>query len=68
MGTRRCDVVKSATATSLPANPSSARFWWEKNFFRKEFNYESEYLWLPDVFGYSWALPQILKNQVSIPS
>ena len=39
-----------------------------KNFFRKEFNYESEYLWLPDVFGYSWALPQILKNQVSILS
>ena len=33
-----------------------------KNFFRKEFNYESEYLWLPDVFGYSWALPQILKK------
>lgn len=40
-----------------------------KNFFRKEFNYESEYLWLPDVFGYSWALaPDPEKNQVSIPS
>ena len=33
-----------------------------KNFFRKEFDYESKYLWLPDVFGYSWALPQILKK------
>lgn len=33
-----------------------------KNFFRQEFEYESEYLWLPDVFGYSWALPQILKK------
>ena len=33
-----------------------------KNFFKKEFDYESEYLWLPDVFGYSWALPQILKK------
>lgn len=33
-----------------------------KNFFRQEFSYESEYLWLPDVFGYSWALPQILKK------
>lgn len=33
-----------------------------KNFFRKEFGYESEFLWLPDVFGYSWALPQILKK------
>jgi alpha-mannosidase len=29
-------------------------------FFRKEFGEECRYLWLPDVFGYSWALPQIL--------
>jgi alpha-mannosidase len=33
-----------------------------KNFFQKEFGYENEFLWLPDVFGYSWALPQILKK------
>lgn len=33
-----------------------------KNFFQEEFGVESEYLWLPDVFGYSWALPQILKK------
>lgn len=33
-----------------------------KRFFKKEFDYESTYLWLPDVFGYSWALPQILKK------
>ncbi|ASK62214.1 alpha-mannosidase [Virgibacillus phasianinus] len=32
------------------------------NFLRDEFNAESKYLWLPDVFGYSWALPQILKK------
>ncbi|MTW84339.1 alpha-mannosidase [Virgibacillus dakarensis] len=31
-------------------------------FFRKEFGVECTYLWLPDVFGYSWALPQILKK------
>ncbi|RIU90536.1 alpha-mannosidase [Oceanobacillus picturae] len=31
-------------------------------FIRDEFGKESEYLWLPDVFGYSWALPQILKK------
>ena len=30
-------------------------------FFRNEFGKECEFLWLPDVFGYSWALPQILK-------
>ncbi|MEK8127007.1 alpha-mannosidase [Paenibacillus filicis] len=31
-------------------------------FFRDEFGVECTYLWLPDVFGYSWALPQILKK------
>ncbi|MDF2935984.1 MAG: alpha-mannosidase, partial [Paenibacillaceae bacterium] len=31
-------------------------------FFREEFGVDCKYLWLPDVFGYSWALPQILKK------
>lgn len=31
-------------------------------FIREEFEKECRYLWLPDVFGYSWALPQILKK------
>ena len=31
-------------------------------FFQKEFGRTCTYLWLPDVFGYSWALPQILKQ------
>jgi alpha-mannosidase len=31
-------------------------------FFREEFGVESKVLWLPDVFGYSAALPQILKR------
>lgn len=31
-------------------------------FFRDEFGVECRYLWLPDVFGYSWALPQILRK------
>ncbi|OWR31420.1 alpha-mannosidase [Saccharibacillus sp. O23] len=31
-------------------------------FFREEFGAENRYLWLPDVFGYSWALPQILRK------
>lgn len=30
-------------------------------FLKQEFGKTCEYLWLPDVFGYSWALPQILK-------
>ncbi len=29
-------------------------------FFKEHYGKECEYLWLPDVFGYSWALPQIL--------
>lgn len=31
-------------------------------FIQEEFGRRCEYLWLPDVFGYSWALPQILKQ------
>lgn len=32
------------------------------HFLQKEFGVACSYLWLPDVFGYSWALPQILKK------
>lgn len=31
-----------------------------KRFFREELGVESELMWLPDVFGYSGALPQIM--------
>ncbi|WP_265459686.1 alpha-mannosidase [Enterococcus sp. HY326] len=33
-----------------------------KKFVKEEFDKDMHYLWLPDVFGYSWALPQILKK------
>ncbi len=33
-----------------------------KRFFREEFGVECEMLWLPDVFGYSGALPQIMRG------
>lgn len=33
-----------------------------KTFFLAEFGIDMEYLWLPDVFGYNAALPQILKK------
>lgn len=33
-----------------------------KRFFMEEFGVNSRTLWLPDVFGYSVALPQILKK------
>src|SRR5690606_24342425 len=35
-----------------------------RTFFRKHFGPEAEspVLWLPDVFGYAWALPQLIKQ------
>lgn len=33
-----------------------------KRFFKEEFGADCEILWLPDVFGYSAALPQIMKK------
>ena len=33
-----------------------------KKFFREEFGVNSEILWLPDVFGYSGAIPQIMRG------
>lgn len=33
-----------------------------KRFMKEEFDVDSKVLWLPDVFGYSAALPQILKK------
>lgn len=48
---------------NIPAGESFVRqLLYGKKFLKEEFNVDSEYLWLPDVFGYSWALPQILKK------
>ena len=33
-----------------------------KNFFKDEFGVDNRVLWLPDVFGYSAAMPQILRK------
>ncbi len=33
-----------------------------KGFFKEEFDVDIDYLWLPDVFGYTAALPQILSK------
>ena len=33
-----------------------------KRFFKQEFGIDSKILWLPDVFGYAAALPQILRK------
>lgn len=48
--------------TNLPDGESLVRqFLWGKAFFQQEFQRDSQILWLPDVFGYSAALPQVMK-------
>ncbi|MCP4537860.1 MAG: alpha-mannosidase [Chloroflexi bacterium] len=49
--------------TNVPSGESLIRqFIHGKRFFRDEFGIECETLWLPDVFGYSGALPQIMRG------
>ena len=38
------------------------QFLFGKRFFKEEFGVDNKILWLPDVFGYSAALPQILQK------
>lgn len=48
---------------NLPSGESLVRqILYGTMFLRDEFGVECTYLWLPDVFGYSWALPQILRK------
>jgi alpha-mannosidase len=49
--------------TNLSGGESLIRqFMYGKQFFKKEFGVDSVLFWEPDVFGYSGALPQILKG------
>ena len=49
--------------TNIPNGESLVRqVLYGKRFFREEFGVDNRILWLPDVFGYSGALPQILKK------
>jgi len=48
--------------TNVPDGEALVRqFLHGKNFFKDEFNIEVRNLWLPDVFGYTAAMPQIMK-------
>lgn len=48
---------------NIPSGESLVRqILFGQRFIKKEFGRESKILWLPDVFGYSWALPQIIKK------
>jgi alpha-mannosidase len=49
--------------TNLPGSEALVRqFLYAKDFYKKEFNIDKNYLFLPDTFGYSGALPQIMKK------
>lgn len=49
--------------TNMPGGEAMARQFVEgKSFFLKEFDIECQEAWLPDSFGYSGALPQIVKS------
>jgi alpha-mannosidase len=49
--------------TNMPGGEAMARQFVEgKSFFLKEFDVECQEAWLPDSFGYSGALPQIVKS------
>ena len=46
---------------NLPSGESLVRqFIHGKNFFRDEFGWDVDNLWIPDVFGYAASLPQIM--------
>lgn len=48
--------------TNTPCGESLVRqLLYGKRFFKQEFGVEMDYLWLPDVFGYTASLPQILR-------
>jgi alpha-mannosidase len=49
--------------TNIPTGESLVRqFLYGKRFFKQEFGIDSKVLWLPDTFGFSWAIPQIMKK------
>ncbi|MFE5320840.1 alpha-mannosidase [Paenibacillus sp. NPDC056579] len=48
---------------NIPSGESLVRqLLYGMRYYERTFGVQCEYLWLPDVFGYSWALPQILKK------
>lgn len=49
--------------TVMPSGESLVRqFLYGQNFFREEFGITSKGVWLPDSFGYSPALPQLMRR------
>jgi alpha-mannosidase len=48
---------------NIPSGETMIRqFLWGQRFTRENFNYTSDTFWLPDTFGYSTSLPQIMQG------
>jgi len=48
---------------NIPSGESLIRqFLFGTRYIKEKFGIDCKILWLPDVFGYSWALPQIIKK------
>ena len=49
--------------TNIPSGESLVRqILLGKRYFKDEFGVDNQVLWMPDVFGYSWALPQLMRR------
>ncbi len=48
---------------NVPSGEALVRqFLYGNRYFRKEFGVHSRTAWLPDAFGYTWSMPQIIKK------
>lgn len=49
--------------TNLPSGEAHVRqFLYGNRFFRKEFGVHTRFFWMPDCFGFTYSMPQILKR------
>ncbi|MBE5816557.1 MAG: alpha-mannosidase [Clostridiales bacterium] len=49
--------------TNIPSGESLVRqLLYGRAYYRSRFGKDSKVFWMPDVFGYSWAMPQIIKR------
>lgn len=60
-------VAEGSTWVEMDTNISGGeslvrQFLYGKRFYREELGVETELLWLPDAFGYSGALPQVMRG------
>ena len=62
LGARGRHVAGGRLQPAPAARAWSGSFIHGKRFFREEFGVDNRVLWLPDVFGYSGALPQLMKK------